>query len=120
MTVIREGLIIAERDLRHWRRQPWTPVLNLAFTIVLLVMFAVILGGSIRLPGGGDEGAPPGRRRQVRAEDLQRVGGRDGRAKALFEESPQTGYSWVIHECFAKTNIAHHQNSLLEPVQRRL
>lgn len=54
MTVIREGLIIAERDLRHWRRQPWTPVLNLAFTIVLLVMFAVILGGSIRLPGGGD------------------------------------------------------------------
>ncbi|WP_193103767.1 ABC transporter permease [Brachybacterium sp. FME24] len=54
MTVLREGLIIAERDLRHWRRQPWTPVMNLAFTIMLLLMFAVILGGSIQLPGGGE------------------------------------------------------------------
>ncbi|MGP9536524.1 ABC transporter permease [Brachybacterium sp. AOP43-C2-M15] len=53
MTALREGLIIAERDLRHWRRRPWTPVMNLAFTLMLLLMFAVILGGSITLPEGG-------------------------------------------------------------------
>jgi hypothetical protein len=47
------------------------------------------------LAGGGDEGAALGRRRQMRAEDLQRVGGRDCRAEALFEDRPQPKVSFA-------------------------
>lgn len=54
MTMMRNGWILTRRDLAHWVRQPWTPVFNLMFTIMLLVMFAFVFGGSIELPGGGD------------------------------------------------------------------
>lgn len=54
MTTIRNGWILTLRELGHWARQPWTPVFNLLFTVMLLLMFAFIFGGSIRLPGGGD------------------------------------------------------------------
>lgn len=54
MSIVREGLILTRRDLAHWVRQPWTPIFSLMFTIMLLLMFAFIFGGSIRLPGGGD------------------------------------------------------------------
>ncbi|MGP6174328.1 ABC transporter permease [Corynebacterium sp. A21] len=54
MNTIRNGWILTQRDLAHWVRQPWTPVFNMAFTIMLLLMFAFIFGGSIQLPGGGD------------------------------------------------------------------
>ena len=54
MKTVREGLILTRRDLSHWRRQPWTPIFSLLFTIMLLLMFAFIFGGSIQLPGGGD------------------------------------------------------------------
>lgn len=54
MSIVREGLILTRRDLAHWVRQPWTPIFGLLFTIMLLLMFAFIFGGSIRLPGGGD------------------------------------------------------------------
>jgi hypothetical protein len=40
--------------------------------------------GSGRLAGRGDEGAAFGRRRKVRAENLQRIGSRDGGTEALF------------------------------------
>ncbi|GGC50028.1 ABC transporter permease [Brevibacterium sediminis] len=54
MSIVREGLILSRRDLAHWGRQPWTPIFNLLFTIMLLLVFAFIFGGSIELPGGGD------------------------------------------------------------------
>lgn len=54
MSILREGLVLTRRDLAHWVRQPWTIIFNLMFTIMLLLMFAFIFGGSIRLPGGGD------------------------------------------------------------------
>lgn len=54
MTTIRNGWILTQRDLAHWVRQPWIPVFNLSFTIMLLLMFAFIFGGSIQLPDGGD------------------------------------------------------------------
>lgn len=54
MSTIHNGWILTQRDLAHWVRQPWTPIFNLAFTIMLLLMFAFIFGGSIELPGGGD------------------------------------------------------------------
>ena len=43
------------------------------------------------LAGGGDEGAALGRRRQVRAEDLQRIGRGDRGAEALLEELAHQG-----------------------------
>lgn len=54
MTAIHNGWILIQRDLAHWVRQPWTPIFGLSFTIMLLLMFAFIFGGSIQLPGGGD------------------------------------------------------------------
>ena len=54
MTTLRNGRVLTVRELAHWARQPWTPVFNLLFTIMLLLMFAFIFGGSIQLPGGGD------------------------------------------------------------------
>lgn len=54
MNTLRNGWILTQRDLAHWVRQPWTPIFGLLFTIMLLLMFAFIFGGSIRLPGGGD------------------------------------------------------------------
>lgn len=54
MKTVREGLILTRRDLSHWRRQPWTPIFSLLFTIMLLLMFAFVFGGSIQLPRGGD------------------------------------------------------------------
>lgn len=54
MTTLRNGWILTQRELAHWLRQPWTPVFNVMFTIMLLLMFAFVFGGSIRLPGSGD------------------------------------------------------------------
>lgn len=54
MTTIRNGWVLTQREPAHWVRQPWTPVFGLLFTIMLLLMFAFIFGGSIQLPGGGD------------------------------------------------------------------
>jgi ABC-2 type transport system permease protein len=48
------GLVLTSRELRHWRRQPLTPVFNIMFTVMLLLMFSMLFGGSITLPGGGD------------------------------------------------------------------
>ncbi|GAA2106518.1 ABC transporter permease [Brevibacterium salitolerans] len=52
--ILRGGWILTQRELAHWARQPATPVFGLLFTIMLLLMFAFIFGGSMRLPGGGE------------------------------------------------------------------
>ncbi|WJK43678.1 ABC transporter permease [Solwaraspora sp. WMMA2056] len=54
MTTLRAGWIITQRDLAHWVRQPWTPIFNLLFTIMLLLIFGFLFGGAITVPGGGD------------------------------------------------------------------
>lgn len=54
MNTITHGWILTRRELAHWVRQPWAPIFSLSFTIMLLIMFAVVFGGSIQLPGGGD------------------------------------------------------------------
>ena len=51
---LRSGLILTRRELQHWARQPLTPIFGIMFTIMLLLMFALLFGGSIDLPGGGD------------------------------------------------------------------
>lgn len=54
MTAIQHAGILTGRELARWRRQPWQPVANLAFSIMLLLVFGLLLGGAIEVPGGDD------------------------------------------------------------------
>jgi ABC-2 type transport system permease protein len=51
---LREGWLIAGRDVQHWVREPWGIVFGLAFNIMLILMFGFLFGGAIDVPGGGD------------------------------------------------------------------
>ena len=51
---IRHSWVITLRDLKHWQREPWTPIFGIAFSIMLLLVFGYLFGGAIELPGGGD------------------------------------------------------------------
>ena len=53
-STLRQSWIIMLRDLKHWQREPWTPLFGIAFTIMLVLVFGYLFGGSIALPGGGD------------------------------------------------------------------
>ena len=53
-STLRQSWIIVQRDLKHWQREPWTPLFGIAFTIMLVLVFGYLFGGSIELPGGGD------------------------------------------------------------------
>ena len=50
----RQTWIIMLRDLKHWQREPWTPLFGIAFMIMLVLIFGYLLGGAIDVPGGGD------------------------------------------------------------------
>lgn len=50
----RHSWVITLRELKHWQREPWTPVFGIAFSIMLLLVFGYLFGGAIELPGGGD------------------------------------------------------------------
>lgn len=51
---LREGWLIAGRDVLHWVREPWGLIFGLAFNVMLLLMFGFLFGGAIDVPGGGD------------------------------------------------------------------
>ncbi|MFD4422858.1 ABC transporter permease [Agromyces sp. NPDC058484] len=51
---LREGWLIAGRDVLHCVREPWGLVFGLAFNIMLVLMFGFLFGGAIEVPGGGD------------------------------------------------------------------
>ena len=51
---LREGALIAGRDLLHWVREPWGFVFGLAFNLMLVLMFGFLFGGAIEVPGEGD------------------------------------------------------------------
>ena len=51
---LREGGLIAGRDLLHWVRAPWGFVFGLAFNLMLVLMFGFLFGGAIEVPGEGD------------------------------------------------------------------
>jgi ABC-type multidrug transport system permease subunit len=51
---LREGWLIAGRDLLHWVREPWGLVFGLAFNVMLILIFGFLFGGAIEVPGGGD------------------------------------------------------------------
>ena len=54
IAALREGWIVTQRDLKHWVREPWTPILGIAFSVMLLLVFGFLFGGAIEVPGGGD------------------------------------------------------------------
>lgn len=54
MTALRQGLLMAQRDLKHWQREPWGPLFAIAFSLMLLLVFGYLFGGAIEVPGGGD------------------------------------------------------------------
>lgn len=54
MNALTSGWIITLRDLTHWTRQPWVPIFNVLFSIMLLLMFGFLFGGAMTVPGGGD------------------------------------------------------------------
>jgi ABC-2 type transport system permease protein len=51
---VRDGWTIARRDLLHWARQPGQTLIALLFPVLIVVMFGHLLGGSMRVAGGGD------------------------------------------------------------------
>ena len=51
---LREGWLIAGRDMLHWVREPWGIIFGLAFNIMLILLFGFLFGGAIDVPGGGD------------------------------------------------------------------
>ena len=44
---------VTGRDLAHWARQPATLVLNLAFMVMVVLLFGYLFGGAMTVPGGG-------------------------------------------------------------------
>ena len=57
IATLRQGWIVTLRDLKHWVREPWTPIFGIAFSVMLLLVFGYLFGGAIerarrrRLPG---------------------------------------------------------------------
>jgi ABC-2 type transport system permease protein len=43
---------ITRRDLQHWRLQPGPVILGWFFPIMIVLMFGLLFGGAIRVPGG--------------------------------------------------------------------
>jgi len=54
IVALKQGWVMTQRDLKHWQREPWTPVLGIAFSVMLLLVFGFLFGGAIEVPGGGD------------------------------------------------------------------
>jgi len=51
---LRDALIVAERDVLQWVREPQMVVWGLVFPIMFVVLFAYVLGSGIVVPGGGN------------------------------------------------------------------
>lgn len=54
MTTLTHAGVLTKRQLQQWARQPATPLFGLAFSIMLLLMFALLFGGAIHVPGGAE------------------------------------------------------------------
>lgn len=49
-----DAFTVAGRDAAHWRRRPAPVLVGALFPVLLLLMFAYLLGGGMAVPGGGD------------------------------------------------------------------
>ena len=54
MSTLTHAGVLTRRQLQHWARQPATPLFGIAFSIMLLLMFALLFGGAMRVPGADD------------------------------------------------------------------
>ena len=50
---VRDGLLIAGRDVAHWVREPQLILWTLVFPIIFVLLFASVLGSSMQVAGGG-------------------------------------------------------------------
>ena len=50
-STLRQSWIIILRDLKHWQREPWTPLFGIAFSIMLVLVFGYLFGGVDRAAG---------------------------------------------------------------------
>jgi ABC transporter DrrB family efflux protein len=51
---VQDGWTLTRRALLHWARQPAQVIVGLLFPVLLVLMFGYLLGGGMRVPGGGD------------------------------------------------------------------
>lgn len=51
---LHDGWVMTQRELAHLARQPAQIVLTLLFPVLLVLMFGYVLGGGMRVAGGGD------------------------------------------------------------------
>jgi ABC transporter DrrB family efflux protein len=51
---VADSWTITQRDLSHWVRQPAQIAVTLLFPVMLVLMFGYLVGGQMRVPGGGD------------------------------------------------------------------
>jgi ABC transporter DrrB family efflux protein len=47
-----DGLVVAGRDVAHWRRSPVPLLVTLLFPVLVMGMFLYLLGGGMTVPGG--------------------------------------------------------------------
>jgi ABC-type multidrug transport system permease subunit len=52
-SLLGDGVTLTRRSLAHWRRDPGPLVASLGFDVVMVLMFAYLFGGALRVPGGG-------------------------------------------------------------------
>ena len=50
---LRDGFLIAGRDVAHWVREPQLILWTLVFPIIFVLLFAYVLGSSMTVAGGG-------------------------------------------------------------------
>lgn len=48
-----DAWIITRRALYHWRLQPGAMMVNWLFPVMVVLMFGLLFGGALRVPGGG-------------------------------------------------------------------
>lgn len=53
--IVEDSWTLTRRTFLHWRQQPWGVLVNLAFPVMSLLMFAYLFGGGFDVPGGSYE-----------------------------------------------------------------
>ncbi|GHJ16610.1 transport permease protein [Micromonospora sp. AKA38] len=51
--LLADSVTLTRRGLAYWRRDPGPLIASLGFDVVMVLMFAYLFGGALRVPGGG-------------------------------------------------------------------